>query len=752
MAHLLPTIRGLGRLAPLAPLGPLLLGAGCAPAEPPAERAPAAPASERSAPSTPALRCRLELPVAGEPEGVLALDLDGDGRDELLALSRTPGVLTRFERLPRGWSLLAPRVEIAVGDYALGPVDAGRAGGRRLVAVASRATRELLWIDPLAEGVAGHVSRASLAAAPRAIASGDLGADGSVEVVVVDAAGVLSIHRPEGIVASVASASALASCARVRLDGGGVVVADQGSQRLAFWRAEPGGGLLLEGELELPGMPRALAELDLDGDGDGELLVAGGDRSVWVLGAGTPGGAAAWVEDRSPRELQVSTIPLGLTTGAFGGDGTERAAALCHLGLRYVVLEELGGARGGRFDGYAGQAPWALAGGDFDGDGLDDLATANRDAGRVGLLFGAPGGGFLEADELPTGLAPHSVAAADFAGDGGCDLAVINALEDSLVLLERRVEGWRKGEPRSAGPGANHARAWRRAGERARVVWTSSDANGTRLCTAAAEVTGLGTAVLPSYAIGAVARVDAGRSATDLVVTDLDGDGEAEAWLADFDSSALRRVALPGPEAGEPGGETASLALPAGPVALTELDLDGRRHLAVACAGEGGVARLVFVRVGPGGTPEPADSLELPPSPRSLAAGDVDGDGATDLCVLFSPSGGESFGRVQVLLRRPPPAGWLPTRPLPTGQRPFRIAAGDLDGDGRADAVVSAQNSHDLNLYLAAEEGEPGLRRQVDLGAGMGCLDVRIVDLDGDGAPEIVAANAFSHDVSIIGR
>ena len=57
----------------------------------------------------PALAARLELPVPGKPEGLLALDLDGDGRDELLALSKTPGVLTVFRELPSGWSVRSTR-------------------------------------------------------------------------------------------------------------------------------------------------------------------------------------------------------------------------------------------------------------------------------------------------------------------------------------------------------------------------------------------------------------------------------------------------------------------------------------------------------------------------------------------------------------------------------------------------------------------------------------------------------------------
>ena len=80
--------------------------------------------------------------------------------------------------------------------------------------------------------------------------------------------------------------------------------------------------------------------------------------------------------------------------------------------------------------------------------------------------------------------------------------------------------------------------------------------------------------------------------------------------------------------------------------------------------------------------------------------------------------------------------------------RPYAVALGDLDGDGRADVAVGAQNSHHVNVW----RGLPGalLERLPDLGSGRGPLDVRIADLDGDGRGEIVVANNFSNDVGVL--
>ena len=42
------------------------------------------------------------------------------------------------------------------------------------------------------------------------------------------------------------------------------------------------------------------------------------------------------------------------------------------------------------------------------------------------------------------------------------------------------------------------------------------------------------------------------------------------------------------------------------------------------------------------------------------------------------------------------------------------------------------------------------LERLDDLGAGLGCLDVALADVDADGDLDVLVANAFSDDVTVI--
>ena len=82
--------------------------------------------------------------VDGEVSTAEVVGLDGV-RAHLMPLGSLQGVHTGARVRTR-----APRLEIPVGDYSLGPVAVRDVGGRPRVALVSRATRELILVDPLA--------------------------------------------------------------------------------------------------------------------------------------------------------------------------------------------------------------------------------------------------------------------------------------------------------------------------------------------------------------------------------------------------------------------------------------------------------------------------------------------------------------------------------------------------------------------------------------------------------------------------
>ncbi len=75
----------------------------------------------------------------------------------------------------------------------------------------------------------------------------------------------------------------------------------------------------------------------------------------------------------------------------------------------------------------AGTSPSFVAAGDFNTDGLLDLAVANATSNRVSILLGNGQGGFNSGTDLTPVLGPTAIAVGNFNGDNFSDLAITSA-------------------------------------------------------------------------------------------------------------------------------------------------------------------------------------------------------------------------------------------------------------------------------------------------------------------------------------
>ncbi|WP_062348936.1 FG-GAP-like repeat-containing protein [Herbidospora yilanensis] len=234
-------------------------------------------------------------------------------------------------------------------------------------------------------------------------------------------------------------------------------------------------GLTSRRTIELPGkgadrFGAALAAGDLDGDGDDELAI------------GAPGGGAVYVHGQGskPRRIKNTggavTDQFGeaLATGDFDGDGTDELAigapganlirqgegtvtVVGRNGRRLLYSQETYGIDGlsESWDAFGA----ALATGDFNADGHDDLAIGvpgeglNRlqragdyGEGAVDVVYGSPGGlrpataeawtqNSLAGEAVMYDRFGTSLAAGDLNGDGDDELVVGVPGENAVQVL-----------------------------------------------------------------------------------------------------------------------------------------------------------------------------------------------------------------------------------------------------------------------------------------------------------------------------
>ena len=127
-----------------------------------------------------------------------------------------------------------------------------------------------------------------------------------------------------------------------------------------------------------------------------------------------------------PAEYSAGETPISVAVGDFDDDGVQDLAVTNRYSYDVSILMGLGDGRFSgetRFDLWNAAATQSIAVGDFDRDGMADLVTANQYSGDVQLLRGDGHGWFDVYTRYEVGY-PYSIAVGDFDNDGVQDLAV----------------------------------------------------------------------------------------------------------------------------------------------------------------------------------------------------------------------------------------------------------------------------------------------------------------------------------------
>jgi hypothetical protein len=331
----------------------------------------------------------------------------------------------------------------------------------------------------------------------------------------------------------------------------------------------------------------------------------------------------------------------------------------------------------------------SLAARDVTGDGRLDLIAVTRGE-SVHILAGSASGTFGAAAAFTAGIDPLREAAGDIDGDGVQDLVVSGHFDNAFHV--RRGLGDGRFDVAVRYPLRNHGREI-----------AVADLNGDGIDDVVAVHEGSGQPIWISVFLGSASGT------------------MQRAWEVGTPYSSSKRVVV------------------------ADFDGDGRRDVALAMGDP--VSNVLFLRgTGTGQFDAPIALAPTPGAPgltdgtESVAVADLDGNGIGDLVFAHSnPS--------RLSVRLSSTAGIDAPR-LFGAAASIDIALGDVDGDGRVDAVASNLETGTLSVYPGESGGSFGTPRQFTADPVPGHLVVG--DFDHDGWLDVAVASISDHQIRVL--
>ncbi|HVS10078.1 MAG TPA: VCBS repeat-containing protein [Planctomycetota bacterium] len=456
-----------------------------------------------------------------------------------------------------------------------------------------------------------------------------------------------------------------------------------------------------------------------------------------------------WIGYDTSTYLQARFAVAAVLEDLDGDGDLDLAVANWWSPSRVTVILNRGN---GRFDGpayyplLAFKGSLDIAAADFDGDGHVDLVApntgANYEGSVVSLLRNHGDGTFAAHQTFQAGTGPVGLAPADFDGDGWIDLAVACYGPGSTVALLRNDQagGFLAPVAFPAGAGPYKLAAGDLNGDGRPDLAVARDKQ--RLTVLLNDGSG-GFAPPVDYPVLSSINNDAYQS---IALGDADKDGDLDVF---YSSATTLSPSNPGYGAvailRNHGDGTLA------PAEATELAAGGGQDLAVAdVTGDGWLDILGVHGSSKGWSVVPGDgsggfaplSFSYHPSgenPFAVEVGDVDGDGDLDAVVV------NRFSLEANVHRNPGDGDFSAPAGYPAATANAYLDAADVDGDGDLDVAVAFQPTASIQgrVHVLRNQGDGSFAPPEEYTSPQAAGEIRLRDLDGDGLSDLLWADNF---------
>jgi hypothetical protein len=515
--------------------------------------------------------------------------------------------------------------------------------------------------------------------------------------------------------------------------------------------------------------PLSVALADLNGDGKLDLATANFDAGTVTVLLNTTAPGSTTSSFSGLQEFVTGDGAAFVTTGDLNGDGKLDLAVANFSSNTVSVLLNITPTGAGTASFAAnkqiatGTSPIFVTTGDVNADGKLDLAVANFDSNDVSLLLNSTGAGspvpsFDAKQDFATGNSPLFIAVDDLNGDGKVDLAVANLNSSTVSVLLNTVEV-------SSAPSAFALKQDVNTGSGPRAV-AVGDMNGDGKPDVAVANVGANTVsvLLNTTAPGAISisfapKQDFGTGTDPVSITlaDLNSDGKLDIAVTNITSnniSVLLNTTAPG--AATPSfSARQDFGTGDSPLSITATDLNGDGKVDLVVADLVSSVSVLLNTTRPGATTVAfVNKQDFPTGdgPRSVAAGDFNGDGRRDLGVVNLNS-----NTVAVLLNTTEPGAaqisFAPLHDFPTGVRPISISVGDVNGDGKQDMAIANIITNTVSVLLNTTTpgaNTPSFSPRQDFATNFNPSSITAGDLNGDGKLDVAVADSNADSISVL--